>query len=202
MTSPSRSAPASPVPDLAPTRREAILRSALALMSERSFGQTAVPEIASRAGVAAGTIYRHFESKQALVNALYRACKADLAAHLDRAVEGADGARALVSRLWRGLYAFWQEQPESLRFLEMHRHQPYLDAASRQLAGDVFRRVTALLERAQAHGSLRRDPPDLLIALAFGAFVGWAKEAEAGHVRMDDAALEASERAVWALLAG
>jgi AcrR family transcriptional regulator len=171
-------------------------------MSERSVGRTAVPEIADRAGVAAGTIYRHFESKEALVNALYRACKAELAAHLDRAVEGADGPRDLVSRLWRGLYAYWREQPQALRFLEMHRHQPYLDAASRELAGDVFRRVVVLLERAQAQGGLRCDPPELLIALAFGAFVGWVKEAEAGHVRMDDVALEVSQRAVWALLAG
>lgn len=194
--------PAAPAAPAGGPRRQAILRAALSLMSERSFGQTAVPEIAARAGVAAGTIYRHFESKEALGNAVYRDCKARLASHLDAAVATADGARDLVSRLWRGLHGFWQQQPQALRFLEMHRHQPYLDAESRRVARDVFRHVTALLERAQAGGGLRRDPPELLVALAFGAFVGWVKEVEAGHVDLDENALETSERAVWALLSG
>src|SRR5690242_11648471 len=53
-------------------KREAIMTAALALFVERGFFGTAVPEIADRAGVGAGTIYRYFESKEALVNAIYR----------------------------------------------------------------------------------------------------------------------------------
>src|SRR5688572_24113470 len=53
-------------------KREAILAAALELFVERGFWGTAVPEIAERAGVGAGTIYRYFESKEALVNAIYR----------------------------------------------------------------------------------------------------------------------------------
>src|SRR5690606_27876447 len=52
-------------------KREAILHAALELFVERGFWGTAVPEIAEKAGVGAGTIYRYFESKEALVNALY-----------------------------------------------------------------------------------------------------------------------------------
>ena len=53
-------------------KREAILQAALELFVERGFYGTAVPEIADRASVGAGTIYRYFESKEALVNAIYR----------------------------------------------------------------------------------------------------------------------------------
>src|SRR4051812_31840826 len=53
-------------------KREAITTAALELFVERGFYGTAVPEIADRAGVGAGTIYRYFESKEALVNAMYR----------------------------------------------------------------------------------------------------------------------------------
>jgi hypothetical protein len=102
--------------------------------------------------------------------------------------------------MWRGLYDFWRQKPEALRFLEMHRHQPYLDAASRGVAREVFLGVARRLALAQAEGRVRDDPPELLIALAFGAFVGWVKEAEADHVSIDGDALERSERAIWALL--
>ncbi|MGN6106845.1 MAG: helix-turn-helix domain-containing protein, partial [Kofleriaceae bacterium] len=53
-------------------KREAIIAAALELFVERGFFGTAVPEIAERAGVGAGTIYRYFESNEALVNAIYR----------------------------------------------------------------------------------------------------------------------------------
>src|SRR5688500_10180049 len=53
-------------------KREAFMNAALELFVGRGFHGTAVPEIAEMAGVGAGTIYRYFESKEALVNALYR----------------------------------------------------------------------------------------------------------------------------------
>ena len=65
-------------------KREAITAAALELFVERGFYGTAVPEIADLAGVGAGTIYRYFESKEALVNAIYREQKAVFSARRDR----------------------------------------------------------------------------------------------------------------------
>ncbi len=55
--------------------RAAIEQSALTLFAERGFHGTSVPCIARRAGIAAGTMYRHFPSKEQLVNELYRNAK-------------------------------------------------------------------------------------------------------------------------------
>src|SRR5262245_28981195 len=60
-------------------KAEAIMAAALELFIKRGFYGTAVPEIAERAGVGAGTIYRYFESKEALVNAIYRQQKLEFA---------------------------------------------------------------------------------------------------------------------------
>ncbi|HEY4124317.1 MAG TPA: helix-turn-helix domain-containing protein, partial [Rhizomicrobium sp.] len=51
-------------------KRERLLDAALELFELRGFDGVAVPEIAHMAGVATGTIYRYFETKEALVNAL------------------------------------------------------------------------------------------------------------------------------------
>ena len=50
-----------------PARQEAILQAALQLFAERGYHGTAVPEVASLAGVGTGTIYRYFESKHKLL---------------------------------------------------------------------------------------------------------------------------------------
>ena len=65
-------------------KTEAILKSALELFVEKGFHGTPVPLIAENAGVGAGTIYRSFESKEALVNALYQRWKQEV---VDRMVK-------------------------------------------------------------------------------------------------------------------
>jgi len=180
-------------------KRSAILAAACELMGEASFGGTPVPAVAERAGVAVGTIYRYFPGKHALANALYREAKRGMQAFLQRALGDAESARDGFGRLWRGLFAFAQEQPAAFRFLELHRHQSYLDDASQALAREVFDEVAGFVRGEQARGGIRPGPPELLVALAFGAFVGLMKEAEAGHVRLDEPAIEQAEEAVWRL---
>ncbi len=181
--------------------REAILRAALELMSARSYQATTVPDVAARAGVAAGTIYLHFPSKEALVNAVYRESKLEMQRFLTEAMAAARSPRGGFRRLWRGLFEFSRKQPEAFRFLEMHRHLPYLDRASREVAQCVFDGVADFVREAQRQGSVRKAPPEVLIALAFGAFVGLAKEAECGHAPLDEKSIATSETAVWAMLA-
>jgi len=182
-----------------PDKRSAILAAACELMGDASFGGTPVPAVAERAGVAVGTIYRYFPGKHALANALYREAKRGMQAFLRRALGDAGSARDGFGRLWRGLFAFAREQPAAFRFLELHRHQPYLDQASQALAREVFDDVAGFVDREQARGGIRPGPPELLIALAFGAFVGLMKEAEAGHVVIGEAAIALAEEAVWRL---
>lgn len=193
----------------APDRRAAILEAALALFEERGFDATPMPAIAERAQVGAGTIYRYFESKEALGNEVYRECKRALRQHLHaRSAEGAQpGSRGSAPTpreefhtLWRGLRDFARQRPTALRFLEMHHHERYLDHESRVVAAALSADITGFLRRAQAADAVRPGDPALWIALAFGAFVGLVKEAEQGRFVLDEEAFAASEEAVWALL--
>ena len=181
--------------------REAILRAALELMSEHSYEATTVPEIASQAGVAAGTIYLHFPSKEAVVNAVYRQSKLEMQRFLANAMASATTSRDGFHRLWRGLFDFSRKHPEAFRFLEMHRHLPYLEPASLEVSRAVFEGVADFVRRAQKEGAIREAPAEVLIALAFGAFVGLAKEAECGHARLDEKSIRVGEEAVWDMLA-
>ncbi len=65
---------------LVPTR-ERLLRAARALIEEDGYAGASVVAIAGRAGVAAGTLYRHFPSKEELFVEVFRsACDRELAA--------------------------------------------------------------------------------------------------------------------------
>ena len=52
--------------------RERLIRAALELFTTQGYHASTTPQVARKAGVAEGTIYRHFTSKQQLLNEIYR----------------------------------------------------------------------------------------------------------------------------------
>src|SRR6266480_25303 len=85
--------------------RQRLIRAALELFTTAGYHLTTTPLIAKKAGVAEGTIYRHFDSKQHLLNELYRAA----GRWALRVVKEADGLkvgpREKLAELGRGLVA-------------------------------------------------------------------------------------------------
>ncbi len=170
------------------------------MFEERTYAGCAMPLVAQRAQVGAGTIYRYFASKEALANALYQRWKAEMAAYLFATTASDEEPRAAFGHLWRQLLAFAADHPQALAFLETHKHAPYLDDDSTAASAAIDAAAAAMVERLQSTGAVRPAPPAELIALVFGAFVGLTKAIDAGAVTFDDALITRTEHAVWHLL--
>jgi len=181
-------------------KREAILGAALDLFSERGFDGTAMPMVAERAGVGAGTIYRHFDSKEALGNAVFRQCKLAMQDYVLARRKPGLTAREEFRGMWQGLWDFLREQPAACRFLETQGHATYLDESSRAISEAVFVSITDFVRRGQAAGAIRDASPAVIIAMALGAFIGLVKEADAGRLTLDEHVVDAGEELVWAML--
>ena len=53
-------------------KQQAVLRACLKLFAEKGFERTSTADIAQEAGVAEGTVYKHFKTKQAILEALLK----------------------------------------------------------------------------------------------------------------------------------
>jgi AcrR family transcriptional regulator len=84
----------------AQANREKILRSAQALFHERGL-VVGLHEIARHAGLGAGTVYRHFPNRAALISALYEDSTAHLRAVARQAAEAPDAWDAVNDVLFR-----------------------------------------------------------------------------------------------------
>lgn len=190
------SAPASP-------KRTAILEAALARFAESGVNGVAVPDIAARAEVGTGTIYRYFENKEALVNALFQAEKARIEGYLAANVTPGNDPRVEFNHFWQRMMDFARENPRSFRFLELQDHRPYLDEESRALEKRVLQRLVSASRHLQEHGIFRDDMrAEIIMATVWGAFVNLIKAQQAGHIILSEADIKGARDACWRICAG
>ncbi|MDU0289520.1 TetR/AcrR family transcriptional regulator [Saccharothrix longispora] len=99
-----------PRPGRTAATKQKLFDAALKLVGERGAASVTVDEIAAEAGVAKGTVYYNFASKDALVDALLRHGVDLLAARLE-AAEDEDGTEAAMRSLVDGMLGFFAEYP-------------------------------------------------------------------------------------------
>ena len=135
--------------------RQRLVRAALELFTTQGFHETTTPQIAKKAGVAEGTIYRHFTSKQHCFNELYRAA----ARWAGKLVKDADaqkvGPREKLAELARELAAGAVREPAVARLFFVQRHDDLLDDESRKAARDFRLGLESLVAQGKADGSVK-----------------------------------------------
>jgi len=183
-------------------KRTAILDAALTMFSEHGVDGVAVPEIARRAGVAIGSIYRYFPSKEALVNELYRHEKEALGLRLNPPADRKPTPEESFAAFWARLVSFAREEPRSFRFLELQDHRPYLDEASLAVEHGVLAPMTANVKELQKRGVFRADVRHAVImAVTWGAFVNLFKAERNGYLKLTAKDIAAARDACWRMFA-
>jgi TetR/AcrR family transcriptional regulator, repressor of fatR-cypB operon len=182
-------------------RREQILDAALRCFVERGFYGTTIPEIADKASIAAGTIYHYFDSKEALVNALFRHWKQHIAQRVFAAFPQTAPVREQFRVMWHEIVAFATQSPTAFAFIELHNHASYLDAESKAIDGNTKAFAHLMIVRAQKEGVVKPLDAWVLMELVFGAFVGVMRAHWEGRIAFDDKVVADAEQACWDAIA-
>jgi TetR/AcrR family transcriptional regulator, repressor of fatR-cypB operon len=180
-----------------PDRRESILDAALACFVERGFYGTAIPQIAERANIAGGTIYHYFDSKEALVNALYRMWKGKISQRVFAAFPQTASTREQFRVIWHEMVAFALAYPTAFAFVELHNHASYLDGESLAVDRNVKDFARMVIQRAQQDGIVKPLDATTLMELVFGAFIGMMRAHWEDRIKLDDDVIRGAEQACW-----
>jgi AcrR family transcriptional regulator len=132
--------------------RERVLAAARETFAE--YGLDAqVDDVAARAGVGVGTVYRHFPTKEALLEAIAATGYAEICDIARRSLEQDDPWAAFSDFMWAGARLHRDDRAQC----EMHTMRPDV---MRRVAGDrheLLEMVAQLIERGQAAGAIRGD---------------------------------------------
>ncbi|UCG38107.1 MAG: TetR/AcrR family transcriptional regulator [bacterium] len=145
------------------SRKEKILEVATELFARQGFDATATSEIARRAGVAQGTVFHHFKSKENLLVAICDELVQDYIRGITKAAEGPGSGWNALQRVLEFSQGFRKSRLDSItvafretRSLEKRPHELHEHFCG--LMGRIIEVKRRCIERGQADGSIRRVP--------------------------------------------
>jgi len=179
--------------EVIPTK-EKLLRAARTIGAREGLAAATTAAIAVEAGVAEGTLYRHFASKDDLLIEAYRRLKADV---FQRVAEDDDGTAPAerLKRIWRDIYDAYRADADGFVY-----GQRFAESALAEREGGVAAEPAAvalgrLLAQGVAAGLFKALPADLMRSL-FWAPIGYLMKGELRGRRWSDAELDAAAEAV------
>src|SRR5687767_2638859 len=160
-------------------KRRVILEAAVRVFAAKGYHTCRVGDIAEEAGIAHGLLYHYFESKEEVLQTVFRENWSQLLEAFGRIEASDEPPVEQLGAIAKVLLRSWRDQPDLVRVMvrEVPR-SPQLDGQVDEIRAG-FLVIQRVIERGQADGSFRAD---LDARLASWIFYGGLEELLTGWV--------------------
>src|ERR1051325_947792 len=140
-------------------KRDAILRAAIDVFAERGYFNAQVADVARAAGVAAGTVYLYFRSKDDLLVSIFERTMRDALADGRVAVADVSDPRERLRRLARGhLSRLGRDRKLAVVFqVELRQSTKFMERFSSTLLRDYLGLIREAIADGQREGLFRHS---------------------------------------------
>ena len=155
-----------------PDKRDRILQAAVRVFADKGFYTARVADVAREAGVADGTIYLYFKSKELLLQGLFEESMDRILLMLKGIVSESSSAAERLLRFFERYAQFTEEEPALAEVLtvQLRESGKLMKQIASQKFGEFLQLLVRLIEEGQRSGVFRADAPARTVARAmFGA---------------------------------
>ncbi|WP_445772718.1 TetR/AcrR family transcriptional regulator [Shewanella sp.] len=153
-------------------KKQAILDSALSLFVEKGFNATSTASIAKAAGVATGTLFHHFPTKNDIMNQLFLSIKQEFASNMVGKVVLSGNIEKDTNNLWQTAIDWAIAQPlKQLFFLQYSMSADINVAVRKQAMNSILGFVVELIEQGKQQGIIGDFPSELLLENCHGQYL-------------------------------
>ena len=156
----------------APDKREAILKAATQVFAQRGFFQSQVADIARAAGIAAGTVYLYFRSKDDLLVSIFERTMKETLAEGEAAIAEVADPRERLRRIARlHLERMGRDRDTAIVFqVELRQSTKFMERFSSTYLRDYLGIIRDTIADGQASGAFRSTfNPTIAAKALFGA---------------------------------
>ncbi len=152
-------------------KRSAILDAATRLFAERGLAAAPTSEISKRAGVAEGTLFTYFETKDDLINSLYREIKLELADAMMSDFPRKKNVRTRLRHVWDRYVNWGIANPKQRKVLAQLQVSEVVTKESKDAGGAPFVEFQTMIRDAIEQRIFRNDLPVELISKSLAVLV-------------------------------
>jgi AcrR family transcriptional regulator len=153
-------------------KKQQLLDTALALFVNQGIYATSTASIAKTAGVATGTLFHHFPSKDALVLELYKNIKQEFALQIAPFELDVSQLEQQAKVIWQQAIEWALANAEQQQFcLLVMQYQPLSAETKAQIFADEFGFLKEIMLFGQQHRLIANYPIELMLESAHGQFL-------------------------------
>jgi len=152
-------------------KRNAILDAATRLFAERGLTAAPTSEISNQAGVAEGTLFTYFKTKDDLINSLYRELKLELADAMMSDFPRKKNVGTRLRHVWDRWVNWGVANPQQRKVLAQLTVSEVLTKESRNAGSAPFVEFQTMIRDAIEQRVFRNDVPVELISKSLAALV-------------------------------
>ncbi len=179
-------------------KRAAIIDSTVYIVAAHGFHGASMSMIADRAGIAAGTAYIHFKSKEHLLLETYKELERRCLEAIMKGYPSQGSIRQRFYHLVHGLIRHFMLFPEEFLFADQFLSSPFRKAVSPHYLPDT--ELSGILqffrEGVEMH-VFKEMPPAMLLAFACGPLIQVVRANASGHLYLDGKRISQAVEACW-----
>jgi len=146
-------------------KQKAIVEAAVTVFSSRGFWNTPTSLVSKTAGVADGTLFNYFETKDDLINEVYLDIKRELAVSLLDGLSAEASIKDKMRHIWNRYIEWGVQHPEKFKVLRQIGESFELDETVRAQGKEPFIELERIAHESIEKGELRDYPVEYLGAL-------------------------------------
>ncbi|NRA66121.1 MAG: TetR/AcrR family transcriptional regulator [Pseudobacteriovorax sp.] len=150
--------------------RELLLKTAIRLFSERGFDRTSTSLISKTAELGTGTLFKHFSSKEDLIDEAYIHCKGLFAEGIRPQINMDGSCRESLESLWTSGIAWVFENSLEYSFLMQFESSTVASRLAQDKVHEKLKFINEILEKGIQNGRIVDLPVHFLLALLGAQF--------------------------------
>jgi len=178
-------------------KRDAILQATLTLVSKYGFHGTSMSKIAKEAGVSAGIIYHYFDSKDDLIDELYRSVKRQFGRSLVRDFDSDQPLRTQFRQLQGITIRYYIQRPMESAFIEQYSRSPYYSPEMDAETSQYYAPLLVVFQAAQKEMIIKDLPAEVISAFTLDVATSLAQRHAIGSLELTDELIDQVIDASW-----
>jgi AcrR family transcriptional regulator len=179
-------------------KQSELIEASVQLVAKCGFHGASISMIAGRAGVAAGTLYIYFESKEHLLLETYKELERRCLAAVMKDYPSQGTVSQRFSHLANRLIRYFILFPEEFHFADQFLSSPYRQSVSPHYLPEAeLSDILQFFREGTEQQLFKEMPPAMLLALACGPLIQVVRANAAGYLYLDDERISQTVEACW-----